>query len=351
MSRILLLLDHKANRTLLSDWLGQHYDVVSHEQETVLSAPFDLCLIDGPALDRYWKVVRQHKEAEDPVFLPVVLITSNREAELLTRHLWKTVDELIWIPIQKLELQARVEMLLRTRRLSQELKVRNEDLESFFHTMTHDVRAPLRAIKGFAQLLLEEEAWQMGEQGRHDLEHIQSAAVQMQEVIDGLSAFARVDWNDYEMQLVSLDHLVHICLHQLRQEIQQSQAQVVIDESLPEVQGNGILLTLALTNLLSNALKFMQSDVQPVITIRATTRGQVCRLSIEDNGIGIAFEDQQRLFQPFVRLHSAEVYEGVGLGLATVRKAVELMGGRIGVTSTPGQGSIFWIELCRGAQE
>jgi signal transduction histidine kinase len=352
MSRILLLLDHKTNRILLSGWLERHYNVVSlpaGEEDAALSAPFDLCLIDGPALDRHWKKVRQHKKAEDPVFLPVVLITSNHEAELLTRHLWKTVDELIWIPIRKLELQARVEILLRTRRLSQELKLRNKDLESFFHAITHDVRAPLRVIKSFAQLLLEEEAWQMGEQGRHDLEHIQSAAIHMQEIIDGLIAFAHVDWNNREMQPVSLDHLVHVCLQQLRQEIQQRQARIIIDESLPEVQGNGILLTLALTNLLSNALKFTQPDVQPVITIRATTCQQVCRLSIEDNGIGIPFEDQQRLFQPFVRLHGVEVYEGVGLGLATARKAVELMGGRIDVTSTPGQGSIFCIELRRGA--
>jgi signal transduction histidine kinase len=258
---------------------------------------------------------------------------------------------LIRIPIEKLELHARVEMLLRTRQLSQELKLHNEELESFFHAMTHDVRTPLRAISSFAQLLQEEEAWRMGEQGRHDLEHIQSAAEQMQKTIDGLIAFARVERGNHQIQPVSLDHIVHICLHQLQQEISERQARIIVDESLPEVRGNGILLTLVLTNLLSNALKFMQPDVQPVITIRAATGEQVCRLSIEDNGIGIAFEDQQRLFQPFVQLHSMEVYEGVGLGLATVRKAVELMGGRVGVTSIPGQGSIFWIELRRGAGE
>ena len=83
--------------------------------------------------------------------------------------------------------------------------------------------------------------------------------------------------------------------------------------------------------------------------MRATTSAQLCRLEIADNGIGISVEDQQRLFQPFVQLHGIEVYEGLGLGLATVRKAVELMGGRVGVTSTIGQGSTFWIELHRGA--
>lgn len=348
MSHILLLLDHKANRTLLSGWLGQHYDVLSQEPGTVPMAPFDLCLIDGPALDRLWQEVRQYKEAEDPAFLPVVLITSNREAELLTRHLWKTVDELIRVPIEKVELQARVEILLRTRQLSQELKLRNEDLESFFHAMAHDVRAPLRAIKGFTQLL-QEEAWQIGEQGQQDLKQIQSAVGQMQETIDGLIAFAQVERSNRQMQALSLAPLVQACLNQLQPEIQQRQAQVVVSGSLPDVQGTPVLLTLALTNLLSNALKFMPPAGRPVITIRATASPQFCRLEIADNGIGIPLEDQQRLFQPFVQLHGVEVYEGIGLGLATVHKAVELMGGRVGIISTVGQGSTFWIELHRGA--
>lgn len=349
MSHILLLLDHKANRALLSGWLGQRYEVLTQEQSTLPIAPFDLCLIDGPALDRLWKDVRQRKAAEEPSFLPVVLITSNREAELLTRHLWKTVDEMIRIPIEKLELQARVEMLLRTRQLSQELKARNEDLESFFHAMTHDLRAPLRAIKSFTQLLQEEEAYRMEEQGWQDLEQIQSAAGQMQKIIDGLISFARVDRSNRQLQSVSLEDLIHTCIHQLRLEIQQRQAQVIISNPLPEVQGSTILLTLALNNLLSNALKFMPPNRQPIVTIRSTISPQLCRLEVEDNGIGISLEDQQRLFQPFVQLHGVEVYEGIGLGLATVRKTVELMGGRIGVNSTVGQGSTFWIELHRGA--
>ena len=345
MSRLLLLLDHKTNRTLLSDWLGQRHELLAWEQGTLPTAPFDLCLIDGPALDRLWKDVHQRKAAEEPVFLPVVLITSHREAELLTRHLWKTIDELIRIPIEKVELQARVETLLRTRQLSRDLKLRNEDLESFFHAMTHDVRAPLRAIRGFTQLLLEEEAWRMGEQGQQDLGHIASAAVQMQEIIEELIAFARVERSQHQMQSVSLAHLVQSCLQRLQPEIGQRRAQVVVSGPLPDVHGNATLLTLAVSNLLSNALKFLPPNRHPVITIRAITSEQLCRLEIEDNGIGIPVEDQQRLFQPFVQLHGVEVYEGVGLGLATVRKAVELMGGHLGVTSRVGQGSIFWIEL------
>jgi len=185
----------------------------------------------------------------------------------------------------------------------------------------------------------------MGAQGRQDLGSIESAAVQMQETIDGLVDFARVGRHDRQIQPVSLEHLVHRCLRHLQPEIEQRQAQIIISERLPDVQGVPVLLTLALTNLLSNALKFISPGGRPVVTIRATTSQQLCRLEIEDNGIGIPLKDQQRLFQPFVQLHGVEVYEGLGLGLATVRKAVELMNGRTGIISTVGKGSIFWIEL------
>lgn len=349
MSHILLLLDHKSNRRLLTDWLEQHYKVLFPEQDTLPTTPFDLCLLDGTALARLWEDVQEYKKAAEPVFLPVVLVTAQREVELPTRHLWKIVDELIKIPIEKMELQARVAMLLRTRQLSQELAVRNEDLETFFHAMTHDVRAPLRAITSFAQLLQEEEAWHMGEHGLQDLSYIQSAAAQMQGIIEGLLVFARVERSQHEMQAVSLAQLVPACLHRLQPEIGQRQAQVVVGERLPEVQASPILLTLAVANLLSNALKFLPPGGRPFITIQATMQGELCRLEITDNGIGVSPEDQQRLFQPFVQLHGQEVYEGVGLGLATVRKAVALMGGRVGVASMVGQGSTFWIELRRGA--
>jgi signal transduction histidine kinase len=348
MNRILLLLDNKTNLALLCNWLSQHYEVIRAEDNAPFVEPFDVCLIDGPNLDRLGPAVQMRKIEESPAFLPVALITSHRKTELITRHLWQTVDDLIRVPIEKVELQARVEILLRTRRLSLDLQMRNEELESFFHAMTHDVRAPLRAITGFVEFLKEEEAERLSPQGRQDLTKIQAVTVQMQNTIEGLINFARVEHGDRQMQPVSLDLLVTRCVDHLEHEIQQRQAQMVICRPLPLVEGNVVLLMLALTNLVSNALKFVSPGVVPIVTIRSVVTPPVCRLEIEDNGIGITLDDQQRLFKPFVQLHGVEVYEGIGLGLATARKAVELMGGHIGVTSRPGQGSIFWLELRSG---
>jgi signal transduction histidine kinase len=105
------------------------------------------------------------------------------------------------------------------------------------------------------------------------------------------------------------------------------------------------LLKIALTNLFSNAIKFVPEGVQPEITVSTSVRQDLCRIVVDDNGIGISDEDQQRIFMPFVRLYSEQDFPGIGLGLPSVRKAVELMGGRVGVESKPGRGSRFWIEL------
>jgi PAS domain S-box-containing protein len=134
-SRVLLFLEHTENRRLLSEWLGMHYQVLlsdstvqSGQAVPLLDEPFDLCILDGLALDYLWEWVQARKKAEQPVFLPFLLITPYPDVKMITRHLWQSVDELITKPIEKLELQARVEILLRSRQFSLQLKSANEQL-------------------------------------------------------------------------------------------------------------------------------------------------------------------------------------------------------------------------------
>ena len=136
MSRILLFLEHTENRRLLSEWLEMHYEVSSSNSEVraglddpLLDEPFDLCILDGAALDHLWEWVQAIKKAEQPVFLPFILLTSCQNVRMITRHLWQSVDELVTKPIEKVELQARVEILLRSRQLSMKLKAANEELK------------------------------------------------------------------------------------------------------------------------------------------------------------------------------------------------------------------------------
>lgn len=129
MTRILLLLQHRENRNLLANWLSMRYQVIVPDSTQSLDHSFDLCILDGPSLHRLGAWVRARKEKEQPVFLPFLLVTSRQDLGVGTRYLWQSIDELIISPIEKTELQARIELLLRVRRLSLVLQQQNEELE------------------------------------------------------------------------------------------------------------------------------------------------------------------------------------------------------------------------------
>ncbi len=118
---ILLLLANATNRNQLRDWLRARYQIIEGHSAADLQQPFQLCIVDGPALDRYEAAIQQRRAAAHPIFLPFLLVTTRRDVQLHTRHLWRTVDELVISPIQKAELQARIEIMLRARRLALEV--------------------------------------------------------------------------------------------------------------------------------------------------------------------------------------------------------------------------------------
>jgi signal transduction histidine kinase len=343
MSRILLLLDHRQNRRLLAEWLEQNHQVVVPETDWALQEAFDLAILDGLALDRLWEQVRARKQTEEPLFLPVLLLTSRQGVDLVTRHLWRTIDEVVLRPIEKVELQARAEILLRARGLSVALQRRHADMEAFLHAMTHELRAPLRVITGFAEEL------QMTASPSHEAQHclwrIRTAAVQAQDLITSLLNFGRLGHGAVRRRRMSLHSVIASCLRQLHAEIQARDTRITVRGDEVVLGADPTLLKYALTNLLANALIFVAPGVSPEVTVAAAMARGVCRIEVTDNGIGISQEDQARLFTPFVRLHGVEEYPGIGLGLATVRKSIELMGGHVGVTSMLGAGSTFWIEL------
>jgi signal transduction histidine kinase len=147
------------------------------------------------------------------------------------------------------------------------------------------------------------------------------------------------------MRPVSLKSVVVDVLGQMAAELQERDAQVIVPGPLPEVTGHRITLGQVITNLLTNAVKFVSRGAPPQVQVWAEERDRWVRLWIEDNGIGIAPEHHERIFRVFERLHGMETYPGTGIGLAIVRKGVERMGGRVGVESEVGKGSRFWLEL------
>ena len=232
-----------------------------------------------------------------------------------------------------------------------ELEERNDELEAFGYSISHDLRAPLRAMQGFSQALLEDCGDRLDAMGREYAERIVAGAKRMDELIRDLLAYSRVSRAELKLLRVPLTPVAHSALAELSGALRARHASVHLDEALPAVMGHPATLSQVLTNLLGNGLKFVPPERTPELRVHAERHNGLVRLWVEDNGIGIAPEHQGRIFRVFERLHSNDDYPGTGIGLAIVRKAVERMGGQVGVESNPGHGSRFWVELQPAAGE
>lgn len=226
-----------------------------------------------------------------------------------------------------------------------QLEEANQELEAFAYSVSHDLRAPLRGMEGLAQALLEDYGDRMDSVGQEYAQRIVAAAARMDLLIQDLLAYSRLSRAELQLKPIELGKLVIDVTNQLETELKERQARVVVEEPMPMVMGHRSTLFQVVTNLLANAIKFVSPRVQPQVRIWAEDRDELVRLWVEDNGIGIAPEHQERIFRVFERLHGVETYPGTGIGLAIVRKGVERMGGKVGIESQVGQGTQFWIEL------
>jgi signal transduction histidine kinase len=226
------------------------------------------------------------------------------------------------------------------------LEEANAELQSFAAAISHDLRAPARAIGGYAAALEEDAGPRLDGEERGYLVRIAGAAERMDTLIDDILGYSRLARQDIALRCVSLETVVEAVLDQCRTELEG--ARIEVQRPLPAVSGHAGVLTQAVGNLVGNALKFHRPGEAPSVAIRCSDgdAGMV-RLWVEDHGIGIAPEHQERIFRPFERLHGREAFPGTGVGLAIVRRVAERLGGRCGVVSAPGEGSRFWIELPR----
>ncbi|MBE9157280.1 CHASE3 domain-containing protein [Nodosilinea sp. LEGE 06152] len=237
----------------------------------------------------------------------------------------------------------------RVRERTAQLAETNQELEAFTYSVSHDLRAPLRTMQGFAQALLEDCGDQLEDVCQSYIDSIIDDAVQMNGLISDLLDYSRLTRTQINLQSIGLNEVVADALKQLAAQIEEKQAQINVATALPTVMAHRSTLVQVVTNLVGNAIKFVEPTTQPQIDIFAEETyqddGRWIRLWIVDNGIGIAPEHQERVFRVFERLHGAESYPGTGIGLAIVRKGLERMGGQAGVESQLGQGSRFWIAL------
>ncbi len=216
-------------------------------------------------------------------------------------------------------------------------------MEEFSYSVSHDLRAPLRAMQGFAKALMEDYSSRLDEQGRHYLHRIINSSSRMERLIQDILTYSRLSRREIYMQPVLLERLV-IDIIQQYPEMQPPNA-IIHWDPLLNVVGHEPSLSQAISNLLSNAVKFVPDNTTPNIKLWTEQRNGLVRLWVQDNGIGVRPADQGRLFGMFERLHHDKRYSGTGIGLAIVRRAMDRMGGSAGMESDGVNGSKFWIEL------
>ena len=218
------------------------------------------------------------------------------------------------------------------------------ELESFSYSVSHDLRSPLRALQAYAHVLIEEYEPTLDETAKGYLSRISKAALRLDQLTQDVLAYSRIANNQITMRSVSLDRLVADIVEQYPT-FQSLADSFSIRYPLGEVMGHEGSLTQCMSNLLGNAVKFVAPGVKPAVTVWSEVNCSYLKCLVRDNGIGIAPEYHSRIFNIFERVHTDKRYDGSGIGLAIVRKAVERMGGQVGLDSRLGAGSTFWLTL------
>ncbi len=218
------------------------------------------------------------------------------------------------------------------------------ELEAFSYSISHDMRAPLRAMQGYAQALLSDYSGRLDGDAKHYLDRIFRSANRLDLLIQDVLAYSRVSKGEIDLHPVDMDRLLDDIIA-INPEFQEPRARITAERPLARVLGHEAYLTQCITNLLANAVKFVPPGVVPQIHIRAERLDGKVRLWFEDNGIGIDPLHHERIFQIFGQVHSEKKYGGTGIGLAIVRKAAQRLNGEVGVVSGTGDGSRFWLLL------
>jgi PAS domain S-box-containing protein len=239
------------------------------------------------------------------------------------------------------------ELEARVAQRTAELEAANKELEAFSYSVSHDLRAPLRAINGFAGIVLEDFGAQLPQEGRHYLERVRKGGQRMGELIDDLLAFARLSRQPLKRQPMDVAQLVQEVLAEVNPADSGRQLEVRVG-NLPACHGDRVLLKQVWVNLLSNAVKYTRGRAPAILEVGCEPSQGPGAYFVRDNGVGFDMQYAHKLFGVFQRLHRAEDFEGTGVGLAIVQRVIHRHGGRVWATAEPDRGATFYFTLEAG---
>jgi two-component system sensor histidine kinase/response regulator len=236
------------------------------------------------------------------------------------------------------------ELLKGLQQRTAELEVANKELEAFSYSVSHDLRAPLRTITGFSKVLTEEHTSELSTEARRLLDIVNESTERMGQLIDDLLRLSRLSRKPLSKRSIPVSGLVQEVIADLDKQNKGRQIDFRIG-NLPDCFGDRSLLKQVFVNLISNGLKFTQRTEKPVIEIQGEEKNDEKLYTVRDNGVGFDMRYVNRLFNAFQRLHSAEEFEGTGIGLSIVHRIITRHGGKIWAEAEPGQGAAFHFTL------
>ena len=243
------------------------------------------------------------------------------------------------IEIKKLNNELEHRVLERTA----ELQNANKELEEFAYSISHDLRAPLRSISGFSEIIANRYKTSLNEEALQYFEFILEASKNMSNLIEDLLRFARLAKNEIIKTPVNLNEIIYNVMQDIKVDIINNNVKVKVSKKLPIINGDKLLLRQIFLNLLINAITYTRKGIQPMVEISSIEEDKNIIFVVKDNGIGIPVKYHEKIFNIFQRLHAQDEYPGTGIGLAIVKKAVTALGGDISLTSEIGQGTTFFI--------
>ena len=238
-----------------------------------------------------------------------------------------------------------VELEERVRERTAQLEAVNKELETFTYSVSHDLKAPLRGIDGYSQLLEMEYSGRLDAEGQLFIRNVRNSAAQMSVLIDDLLSYSRMERRILRHSSFDLSSLVQVVLAERMSDIEQGNVNVNLAIPALTVRTDRDGLAIVLRNLLENAVKFSRNARPPLVEVGARTENGRTIIWVRDNGIGFDMKFHDRIFEIFQRLQRVEEYPGTGIGLALVQKSIQRMGGRVWAESAPGKGATFFLEI------